>query len=248
MFRAFLVAMQFLTCIPIKFNYSIVQGDMGRSLYFYPLVGLLIGGILFGAAILTQNLGNFMSAALVIALWAFLTGGLHIDGLSDMSDAWVGGFGSKEKTLKIMKDPACGPMGVISIVLLILLKTTTTAALFTHVAVYYILFIPVLSRTLAIVLLIITPYVRDDGIGKNLADEANTYIVIILGVFVAILLIVLTQVLGIVLLTGSAMLLLLWRQLLMKRLGGCTGDTIGALIEVSELVLLLLLVSYVLLL
>jgi len=116
----FLIAISFLTRMPVKLNQEIKPGDVGQSLLYYPLVGLLIGLILYLTLILIQFISASMSvdviAAVVLIVWVLITGGLHLDGLADSADAWAGGLGSQQKTLDIMKDPYCGPIGVTVIV------------------------------------------------------------------------------------------------------------------------------------
>jgi len=110
--QALLIAVQFLTRLPVPFRIDHQPRHIGHSLLYYPLVGLLIGGILLAGAELLQrtSLDTGLSAALLLTLWVLLTGGLHLDGLADSADAWVGGLGDKQHTLEIMKDPSCGPI------------------------------------------------------------------------------------------------------------------------------------------
>ncbi len=73
-------------------------------------------------ALLLQALPLVLLSSVILVLWIWLTGGLHLDGLADTADAWVGGFGDKARTLEIMKDPSCGPIGVLSLVIVCILK------------------------------------------------------------------------------------------------------------------------------
>lgn len=245
MFRSFLIALQFLTRIPLPLHSIPQQGDMGRSLLFYPLIGLLIGVLLVITGLLTQDINLFLSTALIITVWVLITGGLHLDGLSDTADAWVGGIGSKERTLEIMKDPLTGPMGVTSLILLILLKTAAVYAALSYELIYYLMIPPVLGRTLAILLLTTTPYVREGGLGESLARESAANRIWTVTLIVTVVLVMSTSISAIYLIISCAALLIFWRYLLLKRLGGCTGDTIGALIEITELgTLLVILVCF----
>lgn len=108
--RAFLVALQFLTRLPVRLRAAPSEEELGRSLLFYPLVGLLIGMLLttLAMAISAAGISDLLGAALVLAAWVVLTGGLHLDGLADSADAWSGGRGDRERTLAIMKDPYWG--------------------------------------------------------------------------------------------------------------------------------------------
>ncbi|MFH4181104.1 adenosylcobinamide-GDP ribazoletransferase, partial [Acinetobacter baumannii] len=77
-------------------------------------------------------------------LWIWLTGGLHLDGLADTADAWVGGFGDKQRTLQIMKDPSCGPIGVLSLVIICLLKFALVFVLIDQHQTLFLVFVPAL--------------------------------------------------------------------------------------------------------
>ena len=103
--RAFWLSLQFLTRIPTPQFAEIAPQTVGRSLLFYPLVGLIIGGLLLAVTQLTAAASPLVTSALVLATWLLLSGALHIDGVADMADAWVGGQGDRERTLAIMKDP-----------------------------------------------------------------------------------------------------------------------------------------------
>ena len=159
-------------------------------------------------------------------------------------DAWIGGLGDRERTLAIMKDPAAGPMGALSIVLVLLLKTTAVHALLPGGAVYALLIPPVLARTSVLLLMISTPYVRRGGLAAALAEEVDRRRCLEVCGFTALILIVCWPLPALLCLLAGAGLLLAWRGLLLKRLGGYTGDTIGALIEAVEVMLLIMLALF----
>ncbi|MBP7974742.1 MAG: adenosylcobinamide-GDP ribazoletransferase, partial [Acinetobacter sp.] len=120
----FLIALQFLTIVPVQLKQIPTARQNAQSLLFYPVIGLLIGLILFGLSVALIELPAILLASIVLVIWIWLTGGLHLDGLADTADAWVGGFGDRERTLQIMKDPASGPIGVLSLIIVCLLKFT----------------------------------------------------------------------------------------------------------------------------
>ena len=96
---------------------------------YYPLVGGLLGGLLWLASLGLADTPALLGAALLLSLWVLLSGALHLDGLGDCVDAWVGGYGERERTLAIMKDPRCGPMAVVALCLLLLLKCAALSVL-----------------------------------------------------------------------------------------------------------------------
>lgn len=228
--RSFWLALQFLTRLPTPALHDIQAQQVGRSLIWYPLVGLLLGAILYGAAWLLQGQPPLLTAAILLALWVGLSGALHLDGLADTADAWVGGMGNRERTLEIMKDPASGPMGVSAVLVVLLLKFAALVAL-PPVA---LLLIPALARSGTALLFVTTRYVRPGGIGEALARHSPRVAVIIGALLVTAAALFIWQWHGAILLIASALLWWLLRHALIKRLGGFTGDTAGAMLELLE--------------
>ncbi|UFQ96227.1 adenosylcobinamide-GDP ribazoletransferase [Pseudomonas wenzhouensis] len=230
---ALLIALQFLTRLPVSLPGIPTPEQVGRSLLWYPLVGLLLGLLLWGAHLLLGQASAVLQAAIILALWVGLSGGLHLDGLADTADAWVGGFADRERTLAIMKDPRSGPIAVVVLVLLLLLKF---AALFTLLQAgqgIYLLLLPWLGRSLLPLLLATTPYVRVGGLGQALVEHLpRGQLPWVLGMHLLGML--LFGWMGLLAL-ATALLLFIWlRRALLRRLGGTTGDTAGALVELGE--------------
>ncbi|WP_407296639.1 adenosylcobinamide-GDP ribazoletransferase [Stutzerimonas zhaodongensis] len=231
--QPFLIALQFLTCLPVRLRSMPEPQQIGRSLLYYPLVGLLLGSMLWVLGMVLGDAAPPLTAALVLAAWVGLTGALHLDGLADSADAWLGGFGDRERTLAIMKDPSSGPVAVAVLVLLLLLKFAAIWTLLERDNLLLILAVPLLGRSAMLGLFLTTPYVRPGGLGQALAEylprsEAR----VMLG------LIALAGVLmgpsGWVALATAAGVGMLVRRSLVQRLGGTTGDTAGALLELVE--------------
>jgi len=246
---ALLLAVQFLTIFPVKQLPIQDKTTTGLSLLYYPLVGLLIGAILVVAAWIGQALFVVHSvqvlllAALLLSVWVGLTGALHLDGLADCADAWVGGFGSRQKTLEIMKDPTSGPVAIAVVVLLLLVKLTALVAVLTYGSIWLLLLAPLLARLSLLVLLLSTPYVRKQGLGEILSryfPRSAATKLCLLGVL-GLLVLAFSKALALLLCVGVTLLLL--RRMMMSRLGGCTGDTLGAAVEIVEVVCLVALVA-----
>lgn len=235
-----LIAIQFLTRLPVPAARDYSPETVGRSLAWYPLVGLLIGAILSAAAWLLQGQPPLLAAAIVLTLWVGLSGALHLDGLADCADAWVGGLGDRERTLAIMKDPSSGPIGVSVLVLLLLLKFSALVVLFGgghHVA---LALLPALARSAVALLFVTTSYVRAGGLGEALAMHGQRGIVTGGLLAVALLMLVTLGAVGIAVLALSALLWLTLRTAVVRRLGGFTGDIAGAALELLELAALLI--------
>ncbi|HEY0634300.1 MAG TPA: adenosylcobinamide-GDP ribazoletransferase [Gammaproteobacteria bacterium] len=235
--KPFLLAVQFLTRFPLPSLRDIAPHDVGRSMLYYPLVGALIGALLFALDHLLVEAAPLLRAALLVVAWVVITGGLHLDGVADMADAWVGGHGERERTLALMKDPACGPMGVLALLLLLLLKVAALESLAGHAAPLLIV-APLLARTALLLLFLTTPYVRRGGLGETLAQQLPRRVgwLVVVAVPGGVLLLV-PHIWGVVVMVG--IVFLLFRQRLLQRLGGTTGDTAGALLEVCEATILL---------
>jgi len=239
----FLVALQFLTIVPVSLKQVPDEQVMGYSVLYYPVVGLLIGLLLAALAWLLNGMPVSLQAALVLVCWVGLTGGLHLDGLADSADAWVGGLGDRERTLAIMKDPCCGPAAVVSLVLLLLLKFAALEYLITVQAWEVLVLAPVLGRSSLILLFLTTPYVRPDGLGSLLANHLprRAGIIVIVLVLLAMLFFIGMVTLWWMLVVAGMFLIL--RGLMLRRIGGMTGDTAGALLEVIEMIVLLVVIG-----
>ncbi|MEL0167015.1 MAG: adenosylcobinamide-GDP ribazoletransferase [Pseudomonadaceae bacterium] len=239
---SFGLALQLLSRIPVRLWRAPTPQELGRSLLWYPAVGVLLGLMLLLLAALPVDLDAPLKAALLLVFWVWFSGGLHLDGLADTADAWVGGMGSIERTLAIMKDPACGPIGVISLVLVLLVKWAALVSLLESGAWLALLLVPWVARGALAGLLLSTPYVRPQGMGAQLVDNLPRVRLVQILVLHAVL-VLLFGWSGLLALLVAALLTLLWRQRLRSRIGGTTGDTAGALVEVLEAAVLVALVA-----
>ncbi len=235
--KSFLLALQFLTCLPVSLRAVPSPADWGRSALAYPLVGLLIGLLLAGLQQLVGHADSLLQAALLTATWALITGGLHLDGLADSADAWVGGHGDRERTMTIMKDPRSGPAAVSTLVLVLLLKFAALAGVVKAGAWPALLLAPVLGRSALVALLLSTPYVRPGGMGAAMsahlprAVAVPALLLVAVGAFFA-------GKAGALALAVAVVAWLGLRWMMMRRLNGMTGDTLGAAVELTEVAVL----------
>jgi len=231
----FWIALQFLSSLPVSLPGMPAPRELGRSLLFHPLVGLLFGLLLWLVSVLLQGTPAPLHAALLLTVWVLLSGALHLDGLADSADAWLGGFGDRERTLLIMKDPRSGPIAVVTLVLVLLLKFCALWVLVEQGIGAQLLLAPLIGRAAMLGLFLCTPYVRPGGLGQALAEHlprraagwvllASALFCLVLGGWVVVL----------------ALAMFAWlRHLICRRLGGTTGDTAGALLELLELAVIL---------
>ena len=247
--RAAMVALQFLTRLPLRIEPPPAAREVGLSLAWYPLVGLALGATLWGAALAASRLPALLGAAIVVVLWVSITGALHIDGLADTADAWVGGHGDRERTLSIMKDPRSGPIAVAAVNCLLLLKLAALAALagtHAHSAPWRdprlaagCILPPLLARAAIPLLFAHTPYVRAHGIAADLTAQQSRVAGIVVTALTALCTLAACRPLGAIALGAAVIAYAIVRGGFVRRLGGFTGDGAGALIEVIEAACLL---------
>lgn len=229
--RGLLAAIGFLTCIPVPARVFGGAAARARSLAWYPAVGAMLGALLIALAWALRDVNPLLRASLILVAWIALTGALHLDGLADSADAWAGGMGDRARTLAIMKDPATGPMGVVAIVLVLLLKFTALASL-SKPAWSTLLLAPLLARAALVALFLTTPYVRPGGLGDDLQRAPRIACLIVLAFSSAGCAIARWR--GVWMLLVATAMFALWRRAGLRRIGGCTGDTAGALAEMIE--------------
>jgi adenosylcobinamide-GDP ribazoletransferase len=240
MIRAFALALQLLTRLPVPPSSSPPRPrELGLSVLFFPAVGLLVGALLAGlhAALWLTDPG--VLAALVLTVWVLITGGLHLDGLADTADAWIGGQGDRDRTLAIMKDPRSGPIAIVAVMLVLLNKFAALQMLLAGDAGAMLLLAPVLGRATIVLLLITTPYVRPDGLGLPYAHYLPRLGCGLSVALVATVTVFLLEWQGCALLAVLGIGFLGLRHGLRARLGGLTGDTLGAACELAETTALL---------
>ncbi|MEM9254592.1 MAG: adenosylcobinamide-GDP ribazoletransferase [Pseudomonadota bacterium] len=237
--QAFVSALQFLTTLPVTQSDPPDERVQGLSLLWYPAIGLLLGTLLCLAAGWLQG-PYALTAALLLAIWAGLTGALHLDGLADCADAWVGGMGGREKTLALLKDPTCGVMAVVVIVVVLLLKWVSLTVLLETRSLVWLVLPAFFARLSVYALFLRLPYVREAGIGAVLASHfpanAAKTLLVITGLALAVVL-----PLGAFLALSVAVCAVVWWvcRASRRRLGGFTGDVAGAQIELVEVTVLL---------
>ncbi len=234
--NSFLLALQFLTIIPVTRPFIASDRQLGYSCVFYPVIGLLIGSLLALSSYFLAQIPLPVQASVILILWVFLTGGLHLDGLADCADAWVGGLGSQQRSLEIMKDPAAGPIAVVVLVLVLLLKWTLISYLLEKQAVEVLLITPMLGRLALLIMMLFTRYVRPDGLGAKLVahlPEFSAKVISLSGMITGL------YYLGISSIVLMLAMLYLIAYYAKKRLGGVTGDVYGATVELVEVSILL---------
>jgi adenosylcobinamide-GDP ribazoletransferase len=237
--HSFLVALAFLTVVPVRFRKLPEPAAVARARFWYPVVGLLLGGLLGGAtALLTGLRSPSVAAFLVLAGWVGLTGALHLDGFCDLCDGLFGGR-TPEDRLRILKDPHLGTFGLAGGVLLLLGKFVALQQLLTAEpgrAPWVVAGAVTAARCLVLCVAAGARYPRPEGTARVLVEATRLWEMALFGVLAAVVafgtITPLRALPAFVAISGL-------RWLCSRRLGGITGDCLGAAIELAEVLFLL---------
>jgi cobalamin 5'-phosphate synthase/cobalamin synthase len=233
-FSGFSLAVSMLTTLPFFRVHDFFKGINGYAVMFYPLVGALLGALLWGVyLLLLPAFPETHLKLLLLFLWVMLTGALHLDGFADTVD---GLFVPKEKAEAVMKDPHVGGMGMIFTAAFLLLKAS---ALWHLEALWALPAVLMLARYNAVLAIYFYPYIRESGMGSLAKAEFTRGRLAGATLTVASLLLFVPQ--GWALLAAAGIVLLITGAFFTRRLGGFSGDVYGFLVEVTEVALLNLL-------
>ena len=260
----FLILIQFMTRIPVFVKTEYSNEKLGKSIKFFPLVGLAIGLILYySSTILVKfSKNNLINALIVIVIELMVVGIIHIDGLCDTFDGLFS-YREKEKMLEIMKDSRLGSNGALALILYFLIKFILLFSLTIESregAIYVIMTYPVVSRFCSVVSCAFSPYARGSGMGKTFVDNTKTCGLIVATTITLLYTIgmlfmpfilfanyslpmgfMIRSVLIIAIIVGLlALFAFAFSKLIERKIGGITGDTLGALLEISSLVYIFL--------
>ncbi len=244
--RRLLAGVAFLTRLPVPAEPPFGADDVARATLLFPVVGLLVGGVQAAvAALLGSQLPPAVTAVLVLAVAAVLTGALHLDGLADAADGFGGGR-TRDDVLRIMRDHAIGAYGAVALFLLLAVKLAALSALIGDGrGTAAIVLGACLGRWSLVPLARFSRYARDveAGLGARLGERIGrlewlgaTALAIVAALFLA-------GGLGVVHLAAVAALTWLGHIHCRRRIGGITGDTMGANCELSEALVYLLVLA-----
>lgn len=235
--ESIVVAFQFLTRLYLPINVEWDTANLRRSLMWFGLVGAFIGVILAGAMTLFNrfDLIPAVSAIIILIIWIFITGGMHIDGISDMADGFFS-MRDKEKTLEIMKDSHVGAFGVITIVFLLLIKFEMLKEfIIIEKNVWLLILPPTIARIAAGLVLSFYETTKKSGLGYTF-HSSNPRIFWAIGFIVTLIISSILNIkslifIGIAILASN--LMALWAK---KKIGGLNGDIYGAIVETVEVI------------
>jgi len=241
--RLFFIAFQFLTIIPLPFAVRCEERDLGRSMAFFPLVGLTLGGLLAGTDfILGQLFPRQVSDLLLIVLLTVVTGALHLDGLADVCDG-LAARGGRERFLAVMKDPHTGAVGVVGLMLVLLLKYVALLAIPLEFKREALILFPAIARFSQVQMAAGSQRVRKDGLGALFVGGAGAVQFGTAALLTLVAAVFLMGVKGVCCFLVAGLLTWGGRRWAHRRLGGVTGDLIGSVSEVNEIGCLLVIIA-----
>lgn len=248
--KRFLLLLSFMTRIPIK-EVEYDREELGKSMIFFPLVGVIIGiFLIFTYRIFLMLTSNFLITSIFIVLVEILlTGAIHLDGLADTFDG-IYSYRDKDKILEIMKDSRIGTNGVIALLVTLCLKISCIYFLISYGLNYILVIYPIIGRLASLSSCVFSPYAKKDGMGKCFVDYTNKKSLLIAFLYSLIFFFSVIREsvfeIGLFIAIALPLIILIFSFLFSKKMertiGGITGDTLGALLELSETLYLILVV------
>ena len=236
-------AIEFLTPVRAHPGGPLPDAAIGSSSAYFPLVGLLLGLALLGLdRLLSPILPGPVASALLVAFLAGSTGLLHLDGLADTVDGLLGGH-TRESRLAIMRDSHIGAFGATALIILLLLQWTAIAALVPPWRGAGLVLFPVLGRTAMVAAIAAFPYARAEGLGVLFRDHVLPWAAPVAALLSLTLSVVCFGRSGVALWGAALLTAAVLGLILSPRLGGLTGDSYGAVCEVTQVLILVLILT-----
>ena len=241
--RLFFTAFQFLTIMPLPFRLNYQDGDMGRSMRWFPLVGLVLGLILAGCHFCFLLIfPEQIAALLLVAILALATGALHLDGLADVFDGF-GARGGQERFLAVMKDSGTGAIGAVALFLGLLLKYQALLHLPAGMKFGGIVLFPAVARFSQVLMTVGSRRARAEGLGAGFISGVGWRETLLAAATALTAAFVLLGFIGMASCLIVALFVWLSRSYFHRRLGGVTGDIIGCTSELAEILALLTIIA-----
>lgn len=235
--KKFLIALQFLTILPIALKGEVKEKDFGGALIYFPFVGFLIGVCLSFCFEVLSFVPILVRSILVLIFSIIITGAVHLDGFADTCDGFYGAR-SKEDILRIMRDSHIGAIGVIGVVSLLILKFVLISSIPYSSLWKVLIMMATFSRLSQVVACCTSTYARSEGKARYFMEYAPKRALFIGMLFSLFIFLVFAKLKGLIFFAISLTVAFLVSVFLKKKLEGLTGDTIGAINEISECVVL----------
>lgn len=239
--KSLILMIQFLTRIPLPVELEVETKDFEKGVVYFPVVGMLIGILIFGMTkLLMGHIDTLTLAVLLVFFEVLITGGLHLDGLADSFDGLFS-YRDRERMLEIMKDSRIGSNGVLVLIFVLLFKTVLINQILLNGLFGALLIMPVISRGMTVFASKISKYARENGMGNFFIGKvSNLQLAFSLGITLAWTYIFSPT--GLWMFLPALLSTWLFTRLCSAKIGGMTGDTLGANTELQEILTLLLFV------
>ena len=239
-FEQLIILTKFMTRIPIPIKVDYDPKKLGKSIKFFPFVGLIIGFILYYTSIILVKFSknNLINALIVIVIELMVVGIIHIDGLCDTFDGLFS-YREKEKMLEIMKDSRIGTNGAIILVLYFIAKILFISEIFS-INLKYLIIYPVLARLATPVNAAFSDYARKNGMSNFIISQNSAFEGIFSIILAAALSFLIFSFKGFELFLGAFLFIIFFMQFVKKKIDGVTGDTMGAALELTTIFVLFL--------
>lgn len=245
--RNFLLAFQFLTILPIKnslFSKSFLEKelkikdeDFGKSLLFFPAAGFFIGLVLAVFLVIFKFLPSLPLSILILICLTVITGAIHLDGFADTCDGFFSGK-SREKIMEIMRDSHLGAMGAVGLILLMALKISFIASISYEFLIRVLIMMSLFSKWCLVFTCYISRYARLHGKAENFIKFAGKKEILGASIFTLTFFLLLMKSSGLILFLFSLLPVVLVIFFAKNKIGGVTGDVLGAINEIAEVSLL----------
>ena len=235
--RSFFTALRFLTIIPVSWKSDEDGKFFQASVIWFPLIGLFIGSLVaFFVFLVSPFISSSMLAVFAVLLLSGFSGFLHLDGIADSGDGLLSSR-PREQALTIMRDSRSGAMGVIVLIFLILGKYVALSTLPIEKMIPILLLMPVAGRTAILLSMAILPYARkaEGGLGQLFYSKERYSIAAVALLICLVCCAVISIQSALITLIAVILTVLLFSRWCFVKLGGATGDTLGAVCELSEL-------------
>ncbi|PIE54086.1 MAG: adenosylcobinamide-GDP ribazoletransferase [Dethiosulfovibrio peptidovorans] len=234
----FFLILSYMTCLPVPLKRIMTEEDLGHGTRWFPVAGAVIGAGLCLVVILAESLWTPVVAGIAaVSFWAFITRGLHLDGVADIFDA-LGGGATRDRALEILKDSRIGAFGAIALFCLLGIKWAVIVSL-NREALAWLFVAPIVARWSVVLAIFWFPPARPDGMGRRFTAACGRLEVLVASTLAAAFVFPLMGLNGLIPFGVSAlgMALVGWR--LNAVLGGLTGDCYGCIGELVEVAVLL---------
>ncbi len=232
MIKNFLIALQFLTIFPVKIKQEIREKKYGESLICFPFIGLLIGSVLSFLVVVFGFLPQMIAGVLILIFSNLITGAIHLDGFADTCDGFCASK-SREEILNIMRDSRIGVMGATGIGCLLLFKFSLLSGIPQKFLWKSVIMALTFARWSQVIACYKSEYARRDGKAGPFIKYANRKALLIGGLFTLAIFLIIAQLKGLILFILSLIPVFLFIGFIQKKIGGMTGDTIGAVNEIA---------------